>query len=110
MPAVNDVGEPCAGEPNARFDGRGPETGATYCRTAPAPDPTRPRSNERIRASPRWPYGLSAAERPAASHGRPATPCGIRWAAAGDRRAGHHRVRAELSGVVAEGASEDVGV
>ena len=25
MPAVNDVGEPCAGEPHARFDGR--ETG-----------------------------------------------------------------------------------
>jgi hypothetical protein len=28
MPAVNDVGEPCAGEPHARFDGRGLETGA----------------------------------------------------------------------------------
>jgi len=26
MPAVNDVGEPCAGEPHARFDGRGLET------------------------------------------------------------------------------------
>ena len=26
MPAVNDVGEPCAGEPHARFDGEGLET------------------------------------------------------------------------------------
>jgi len=26
MPAVNDLGEPCAGEPHARFDGRGLET------------------------------------------------------------------------------------
>ena len=26
MPAVNDVGEPCAGEPPARFDGRALET------------------------------------------------------------------------------------
>jgi hypothetical protein len=40
MPAVNDVGEPCAGEPHARFDGRGLETGGKRCRTAPAPDPT----------------------------------------------------------------------
>jgi hypothetical protein len=27
MPAVNDVGEPCAREPHARFDGRALETG-----------------------------------------------------------------------------------
>jgi hypothetical protein len=26
MPAVNDVGEPCAGKPHARFDGRELET------------------------------------------------------------------------------------
>jgi hypothetical protein len=26
MPAVNGVGEPCAGEPHARFDGRALET------------------------------------------------------------------------------------
>ena len=26
MPAVKDVGEPCAGEPHARFDGRAEET------------------------------------------------------------------------------------
>ena len=26
MPPVNDVGKPCAGEPHARFDGRGLET------------------------------------------------------------------------------------
>jgi hypothetical protein len=63
MPAVNDVGEPCAGEPHARFDGRELETeqqatvtGTGQPRgkpqeqrlrdlppqtaTAPAPDPT----------------------------------------------------------------------
>ena len=63
MPAVNDVGEPCAGEPHARFEGRGLETeplamvtakgqptgkpAATRPQdlppataTAPAPDPT----------------------------------------------------------------------
>jgi len=28
MPAVNGVGKPCAGEPHARFDGRGLETEA----------------------------------------------------------------------------------
>jgi hypothetical protein len=27
MPTVNNVGEPCAGEPHARFDGRVLETG-----------------------------------------------------------------------------------
>jgi len=64
MPAVNDVGEPCAREPHARFDGRELETErhgqghrsgttrretagtkasgptATPTATAPAPDPT----------------------------------------------------------------------
>jgi hypothetical protein len=39
MPAVNDVGEPCAGEPHARFDGRGLETERNRV-TAPVPDPT----------------------------------------------------------------------
>jgi hypothetical protein len=29
MPAVNDVGKPCAGEPHARFDGRELETEQT---------------------------------------------------------------------------------
>jgi hypothetical protein len=38
MPAVNDVGEPCAGEPHARFDGRGLETERDGV-TAPALDP-----------------------------------------------------------------------
>ncbi len=64
MPAVNDVGEPCAGEPHARFDGRELETEQAPVKdteknatvgnhpdtalrdlppgtaTAPAPDPT----------------------------------------------------------------------
>ena len=39
MPAVNDVGEPCAGEPHARFDGRRLETERARV-TAPAADPT----------------------------------------------------------------------
>ena len=39
MPPVKDVGEPCAGEPHARFDGRGLET-ERYRVTAPVPDPT----------------------------------------------------------------------
>jgi len=34
MPAVNDVGEPCAGEPHARFDGRELETEYTWSRDA----------------------------------------------------------------------------
>ena len=38
-PPVKDVGEPCAGEPHARFDGRGLETDH-HGVTAPAPDPT----------------------------------------------------------------------
>ena len=29
MPPVKNVGKPCAGEPHARFDGRGLETEAT---------------------------------------------------------------------------------
>ena len=36
---MKGVGEPCAGEPHARFDGRGLET-ERYGVTAPAPDPT----------------------------------------------------------------------
>src|SRR4051812_1009979 len=39
MPTVNDVGEPCAGEPHARFDGRRLETERASV-TAPAADPT----------------------------------------------------------------------
>jgi hypothetical protein len=42
-PPVKNVGEPCAGEPHARFDGRGLETGR-FGVTAPAPDPTTTRS------------------------------------------------------------------
>ena len=38
MPAVKNVGEPCAGEPHARFDGEGLETEPLA--TAPVPHPT----------------------------------------------------------------------
>src|SRR4051794_6341112 len=40
-PPVKGIGEPCAGEPHARFDGRGLET-ERHGVTAPAPDPTNP--------------------------------------------------------------------
>ena len=39
MPPVKNVGKPCAGEPHARFDGRGLETGPLPAETAPVPDP-----------------------------------------------------------------------
>jgi hypothetical protein len=55
MPAVNDVGEPCAGEPHARFDGRGLETRRKYYVGAPAPDPTRGREIDGLLT--RWPAG-----------------------------------------------------
>jgi hypothetical protein len=69
MPAVNDVGEPCAGEPHARFDGRELETehadhghrGGTADRETggtKAPGPTVRRSH---RASPR-PYIMGVFE------------------------------------------------
>ena len=51
MPAVNDVGEPCAGEPHARFDGRGLET-ERYGVTAPVPDPTSSHSRANRSAFP----------------------------------------------------------
>ena len=38
-PPVKDAGEPCAGEPHARFDGRGLET-ERHSVTVPVPDPT----------------------------------------------------------------------
>ena len=44
MPTVKNVGEPCAGEPHARIDGRREETGASRPRRAtqaPLADPTR---------------------------------------------------------------------
>ena len=34
---MNDVGKPCAGEPHARFDGRGLETGHLRHRASPRP-------------------------------------------------------------------------
>jgi hypothetical protein len=38
MPAVNDVGEPCAGEPHARFEVAGAGNGTQQChRASPRP-------------------------------------------------------------------------
>ena len=34
MPPVNGVGEPCAGEPHARFDGGREETNTSWAQTA----------------------------------------------------------------------------
>ena len=45
---MKGVGEPCAGEPHARFDGRGLETERNSV-TAPAPDPTNLRSTPELR-------------------------------------------------------------
>jgi RNA-directed DNA polymerase len=45
-PTVKNVGKPGAGEPHARFDGRGLETDRIYG-TAPAPDPPRFFDHER---------------------------------------------------------------
>ncbi len=49
---MKGVGEPCAGQPHARFDGRGLETERTSV-TAPAPDPTNLQA-ERTRGRLRW--------------------------------------------------------
>src|SRR5450755_3710836 len=64
MPAVNDVGEPGAGEPHARFDGRELETGRLVRVTEVGQPDGKPRAprlpdlppNDRHRASSR-PYG-----------------------------------------------------
>jgi hypothetical protein len=39
MPAVNGVGEPCAGEPHARFDAAGAGNGAYVLRHRASPRP-----------------------------------------------------------------------
>jgi hypothetical protein len=78
-PPVKDVGEPCAGEPHARFDGRELESGCHRI-TAPAPDPAVAAGSARSasgRAAP-------AAEVVGASAGRRdtvrASPCrGCLW-------------------------------
>lgn len=78
MPAVNDVGKPCAGEPHARIDGRELETehpdhgreeeqpsGKPFCSqwlrdlqsrsaTAPALDPTLTEKSASSRVSSPW--------------------------------------------------------
>ncbi|URM98894.1 reverse transcriptase domain-containing protein [Actinomadura madurae] len=76
-PTVKNVGKPCAGEPHARFDGRGLET--FPCGTAPVPGPRTSRSRSDRgpytsappTASPaRRPAGRSASRRPPRSHRR----------------------------------------
>jgi hypothetical protein len=66
MPAVNDVGEPCAGEPHARFEAAGTGNGADLAKDTGVAQPTGkpaatkapdPKASESNRASPR-PYTL----------------------------------------------------
>jgi hypothetical protein len=84
MPAVNGVGEPCAGKPHARFDAAGAGNGATWPRSLgwhnqpgnrrnmKAPGPT---ARTRHRASPR-PYAQVCARQAAiAASSRSAARC-----------------------------------
>ena len=61
MPAVKDVGEPCAGEPHARFEVAGAGNGTSWPRAAPRvpgkmrgwnPDPSGHRSRHRASVRP----------------------------------------------------------
>ena len=67
MPAVKGVGEPCAGEPHARFDGRALETEQSRQPNTAAPGKPRDLSPDltyhRHRASAR-PYSRTSAQRP----------------------------------------------
>src|SRR5665648_814236 len=51
-PPVKGVGEPCAGEPHARFDGRGLETERTSVTRLLGPPPQRVGHNPHMRADP----------------------------------------------------------
>jgi hypothetical protein len=52
MPTVKDVGEPCAGEPHARFDGGWEETGTSR------------RNVARSQAPPAYPTNLHPSHEP----------------------------------------------
>src|SRR6266540_220203 len=55
MPAVKNVGEPCAGEPHARFEvAAGGNLASRHCRAALAP-PADPTSHWRRGGSSTWP-------------------------------------------------------
>jgi hypothetical protein len=59
MPAVKDVGEPCAGEPHARFDGGQEETSASRPRPCGAPRlPTTRHNPEPSTVSSRRPFSI----------------------------------------------------
>ena len=61
MPAVNDVGKPCAGEPHARIDGRELETGHG---SGHGGGEERPTGNRTVTAAPRLPPILVTAPAP----------------------------------------------
>ena len=61
MPAVNDVGKPCAGEPHARIDGRELETGHG---SGHGGGEERPTGNRTVTAAPRLPPILATAPAP----------------------------------------------
>jgi hypothetical protein len=52
MPAVNDVGEPCAGEPHARFEVAGAGKGVIWPRTQRDAQPTGKPAEDRTLALP----------------------------------------------------------
>ena len=72
---MKGVGEPCAGEPHARFDGRGLETERTSV-TAPAPDPTNlaHRTYDACMPEPESPSKVSAAAPVASGRGHVGLP------------------------------------
>ena len=52
MPAVNGVGEPCAGEPHARFEAAGAGNGADLAKGTGVAQPTGKPAEQRPRALP----------------------------------------------------------
>ena len=52
MPAVNGVGEPCAGEPHARFEAAGAGNGADLTKDTGVAQPTGKPAEQRPRALP----------------------------------------------------------
>src|SRR6266511_3591092 len=75
MPAVKNVGEPCAGEPHARFEvAAGGNLASRHCRAALAPpaDPTLSSALDActLPAAPPTPTAAGSSSRPASSRGR----------------------------------------
>src|SRR3954453_16033976 len=75
MPAVKNVGEPCAGEPHARFDGGREETSDTRPRRATPGASRLPDHAHRCEPWPEaWTTGLSFRSSFREAHGKPPFP------------------------------------